>query len=87
MIDPATGRFEIIQYRYKQAATIANLVYQTCSCRYPRPTIITTDIVNEFLGHGFKNDWIKNYFGIKSKCATTENTQENSILERNHQVK
>ena len=33
-----------------------------------------------------KNDIIKTEYGIKAKCATTSNTQENSILERIHQV-
>ena len=29
---------------------------------------------------------MKNEYGIKVKCGTTENTQANSILERTHQV-
>ena len=32
---------------------------------------------NEFLGHESKNYIIENKNGIKSKCATTENPQEN----------
>ena len=81
MIDPATGWFEIVCYNDKQAATIANLVKQTWLYRYPRPTIITYDRGNEFLVHAFKNDLIEKQYGIKAKCATTENPQENSILE------
>ena len=54
--DPENGWFEIIQYKYKQAANIANLVDQTRLCRYPRPKIITSDRRNEFLVHAFKND-------------------------------
>ena len=56
MIDPETGWFEIVQYNEKQAATISNLVEQKQLCRYPFPTIIMYDQVNEFLGHAFKND-------------------------------
>ena len=40
---------------------------------------------NEFPGHAFKNDLIKNEFGIKAKFATTENSQANSVLEQIHQ--
>ena len=32
---------------------------------------------NEFLGHAFKNDLIKNEYGIKAKCETTANPQVN----------
>ena len=86
MIDPATGWFEIVQYSDKTAANIANLVEQTWLSRYPRPTIITYDKGNEFLGHAFKNELIQKEYGIKAKCATTANPQANSILERIHQV-
>ena len=85
MIYPSTRWFEIVQYN-NQADTISNLVEQTWLCRYPCPTIITYDHVNEFLGHTFKNDLIKNEYGIKSKCVTTANPQVNSILESIHQV-
>ena len=80
MIDPATGWFEIVRYNEKQDATIANLLDQTCFCRYPRPTITTYNRVNELMGCGFKNELIEREYGIKAKCATTENTQANSIL-------
>ena len=53
-IDPETGWFEIVRYDEKQSDTISNLVEQTWLCRYPRPTLITYDRVNEFLGHAFK---------------------------------
>ena len=36
---------------------------------------------NEFMVHAFKNNLIEIEYGIKSKCATTENSQVNSILE------
>ena len=58
MIDPATGWFEIVQYNYKQAATIANLVEQMWLCIYTRPTIITYDCGNEFIVHLFRNNLI-----------------------------
>ena len=86
MRDPATGWFEIVQYNKKQAPKIANLVEQTLICRYLRPTILTCNRGNEFLGHAFKNDLIEREFGIKSKCATIENPQANSVLEIIHQV-
>ena len=60
MIDLATGWFEIIQYKDKQADTILNLVEKMWLCRYPRPKILTCYCGNEFLGHAFKNDLIKN---------------------------
>ena len=60
MIDLETGWFEIVQYNYKQAATIENLVEKTWLCRYPHPKTIMYDRGNEFLGHAFKNDLIKN---------------------------
>ena len=60
MIDLATGWFKIIKYNDKQADTIENLVQKIWLCRYPIPTIITYGRGNEFLGHAFKNDLIKN---------------------------
>ena len=86
MVDSEIGWFLIVQYNDKQSNTIANLVYQTWFCRYPRPTIITYDQGNKFLGHAFKNDLIKIEYVIKAKCETTENLQANSILETIHQV-
>ena len=86
MIDLLTGWFLVIQYRDKQAATIANLVEQTWLFRYLRPTMITYDSRNLFLGHIFKSDLIRNKYRIKAKSETTANPKENSILERIHQV-
>ena len=60
MIDLETGWFEIIQYKEKQTDTIVNLVEKFWLCRYPRPKIITYYCGNEFRGHTFKNDLIKN---------------------------
>ena len=59
MIYLSTGWFEILHYNNKQYATIANLVEQTLLCRYPRPTIITYDLGNDFLGDAFTNDLIE----------------------------
>ena len=75
-----------MQYNDKQAATIENLVETKCLCRHPLPGIITYDRRNGFLGHAFKNNLIKNEYGIEAKCATTKNPQTSSILERIHQV-
>ena len=69
MIDLETGWFETVQYKNKQSHTIANLVYQTWLCIYPRPTIITYNWGNEFLGHTFNNYLIKKYYGIKFTCG------------------
>ena len=42
--------------------------------------------MEKLLGHALKNNQTKNKYGIKAKCATTENPQANSILERIHRV-
>ena len=60
MIDTETGWFERIQYNNKQSDTRANLLEQTWLCRYPKPTIITYNRGNEFLGHESKIDPIEN---------------------------
>ena len=77
MIELATGWFEIVRYDDKQSYKIANLVEQTWLCRYTRPTIITYDQGNEFLGHTFKNDLIEREYVIRAKCANMENKQAN----------
>ena len=59
MIDPVTGWFEIVQYSYKQASTIKNLVKKTWLCRYPLPTRVKYNRGNEFLSHAWKNELIK----------------------------
>ena len=74
---PETGWFEIVQYNDKQAATIPNLVDQTWLCRYSFPIMITYKRGNKFLVHSFNINIIRNIYGIKSKCATTANTQAN----------
>ena len=85
MIYLATGWFEIVRYNDKQAATISNIVEQQCLCRHPCPTIFTYDRGTKFLGHAYKNDQIEREYGIFF-FASMENPQENSILERIHQV-
>ena len=77
MIDPTTGWFEIANYKSKQAATVLNLVYQLWLCRYPQPTIIMYDHINEFLGNTFKTDLIQNEYVIKYMFETTANPQLN----------
>ena len=76
----------MVHYNYKQADTIENLVEKTWLCRYPRPTIITYDCGNKFLGHAFKNDVTENEYRIKAKCATTANAKAISTLEIIHQI-
>ena len=62
------------------------MVNKAWLCIYTRPVIIMYNVRNKFLGHEDKNKTIKNEYWVKSKCATTENTQENSILEIINQV-
>ena len=50
MIDPASGWFEIHQYKDKQAITVANITEQEWLSRYPWPTQITFDRGNELIG-------------------------------------
>ena len=86
MIDPATGWFEVQEYKDKRAATIANIVEQTWYARYPWPTIITYDRGNEFIGHAFEKKFVTEEYGTTVKGATVRNPQANAILERVHQV-
>ena len=59
-IDPDTGCSEMVKYNNKHAYTMGNIVYKAWLCRHPRPTIITYDCGNEFIGCEFKNGLIKN---------------------------
>ena len=43
VVDPVTGWFEISQYEYKRAISIANLVEATWISRYPIPIEIMYD--------------------------------------------
>ena len=54
MIEPVTGRFKILQYNDKHAATTTNLVEKAWLCGYQSPKIIMYDHRNEFLGHEFR---------------------------------
>ena len=60
MIDPATIWFEIIKYKFNQAATIENISEQTWLCRYLRPIITTHEGRNELLSHTLKTESIEN---------------------------
>jgi len=86
MIDPATGWLEIEQYDDRKAISIANVVETAWLTRYPRPDICTVDRGSEFIGRRFKNELMKEEYGITVKVATTANPQANSILERVHKV-
>ena len=86
MVDPATGWFEIIEYKDKSPNTIANLVEQEWITRYPNPDIITFDKGKEFIGKAFSNDLIQDEYGIKIQRTTTANPQSNAIVERIHQT-
>ena len=84
MIDPATGWFEICEYKDKKAISIANLVEMLWICRYPRPTQVIFDRGNEFMGKDFR-DMLTDY-GIQKKPITVRNPQANAIIERVHQT-
>ena len=77
MIYSETKWFEILQYNDKYAATISNLVDQTCLCRYQFTMIITYKRGSKFLFNSFNINIIRDKYGIKSKCATTANNQVN----------
>ena len=79
MVDPTASQFKIVQYIYKQSATVSNLVYQAWLYRYPSLTIIAYNISNKFLGRVFKNNIIQSKYLINTRCATTENSQSNYI--------
>ena len=55
MIYSVTGWFKIVQYNYKQEATMENLEYQGFICINIRPGIIMYDCKNKFLRHEFLN--------------------------------
>jgi hypothetical protein len=61
MIDPATGWFEIQQYDDKQSITVAKIVEQEWSLRYPRPRQITFDRGSEFIGQDFQTTQTTNH--------------------------
>ena len=77
MIDPETGWFEIIEYNYRYAYTIENLLDQSWLRIYPFPTIIMYDHRNGFLSHALINDLTIKEYGIRAKCTTTENKKDN----------
>ena len=74
------------QYSDKKAIEIANLVETTWLVRYPRQLEITYDQGGELLGHEFKNILIENEYGIKNNPDSPGNPQENTTIERIHQV-
>ena len=84
MIDPATSWFEMRQIENRSATIIANIVEQTWLCRYPWPRRIIFDRGTEFMAEFI--EMIKEDYGIAKKATTSRNTQDNSILERSHQI-
>ena len=85
MINPVTGWFEITQYEYIRAITIANLVETTWLSRYPRPIEITYDQGKGFIGHEFRKSLIEMEYGITAKPSTYGSPMSNVVLERIHQ--
>jgi len=85
MIDPATGWFEIVQYKSKGSDVIADLLEISWLCRYPWPEQIIYNNGSEFIGPEFQSI-IKHEYHINCKPTSVKNPQANAILERVHQV-
>ena len=86
MIYPVTGWFELTQFNDKKSMTIANLVKTMWLDLYPWPVKITYDRGREFLSHEFKICLIEQYYRLETKPAYSGNPQENTTIERIHQV-
>ena len=82
-IDPATGWFEISEIREKTSTELSQVLDSTWLSRYPRPESIIFDNGTEII-KDFK--YIFEDYGIKPRRTTIKNSQDNSILERVHQV-
>ena len=86
MIDPATGWFEIKEFKeQKYMQNIANIVEQEWLTRYPWPTQVIHDRGSEFIGYFFR-EMLVNDYGITPKPITVRNPQANAIVERIHQT-
>ena len=59
MIDPATGWFEINEYKDRTLETIANLLEQKCITRYNVLELITYDKGGGFICRRFQEDMEK----------------------------
>ena len=79
MIDPATRWFEAQQDDNKKSITVASLVEQEWSSRYPWPTQITFERGSEFIGQDFQK-MIKEDHAVKTKPTTVSNPQANAIV-------
>ena len=86
MINLVTIWFEVMQYNYKRAISIADLVKTTWLSRYPRPMEIMYDQGSELFGHEFRKPRIEIEYWITSKSITLGNPMSNAILEHIHQV-
>jgi hypothetical protein len=84
MIDPATGWFEI-KATNNSATSIQDLLHNTWLAHYPQPQFIVFD--NGNIGE-FKREFKQmcDNNGIKAKPTTSNNLQENAIIERVHKV-
>ena len=84
MIDPATGWFEMVRIRDKEAFSIASAAETVWFTRYPWPQKIIFDRGTEFMGE-FRR-MVQQDYGIKTRPITARNPQANAILERVHQT-
>ena len=62
------------------------MVETTWLSRFPRPTEITYDQGEEFIGHDFKKPLIEMEYGITPKPSTLGNPTSNAILEFIRQI-
>jgi hypothetical protein len=87
MIDPATGRFEIVEATNKSETSIQDLFHNTWLARYPRPQFIVFDNgnVGEFKRE-FKPmcDTIIMALKPNELQLTTYHLKANAIIERVH---
>jgi hypothetical protein len=67
----------------KTSMQIANLVYKSWFCRYPRPRFVIYDNGSEFKRHFYD---LCHTYGLTQKPTTIKNPQSNAILERVHDV-
>jgi hypothetical protein len=77
MIDPATGRFEIVEATNKSETSIQDLFHNTWLARYPRSQFIVFN--NGNMGK-FKREFKQmcNNYGINTKPTTSHNTASTS---------
>jgi hypothetical protein len=85
MIDPATGRFEIVEATNKSATSIQDLFHNTWMVHYPQPQFIVFDNWGK-IKREFKQMCDNMALKTKQLQVTTIIPQANAIIERVHKV-